>query len=134
MPMGKAEITIDRSADEVWGRIGNFADASWVPGMERFETDGDIRTTWIGGREIKQRLLAHDDETRSYTYVLASEVRLPDGELAKAVEATISVDPEGPTSSRVTWAYETDGDSVSETHRVFYGGLLAQVKDTIESA
>ena len=34
MGEASAEITIDRPADEVWAKLGNFGDLLWMPGIE----------------------------------------------------------------------------------------------------
>jgi len=131
MAKGAAEVVIDRPADEVWARVGNFADPSWIPTVDWSEVDGDLRTTRERGHESQQRLVAHDDEARTLSYVLASEVRLPDGQLAK-VSATISVTPEGPSSSRMSWGYDTGPDDTHGQIGDFYGSILATLKQTLE--
>jgi hypothetical protein len=132
MAKGEVETTIAKSADEVWAYVGDVADVSWIPKATSAVVEGDIRTVQIGGRETKQRILNHDDEARTYSYVLANEIILDNGEKAKAVEATITVVPVDDTSSRLIWGWDAEGDSVSETHAVFYGGIIEKVKGDLE--
>jgi hypothetical protein len=134
MAKGEVETTIARSAEEVWARVGDYGDVSWIPNATSATVDGDIRTVQIGGRETKQRLLNYDEEGRTYSYVLANEIILDNGEKAKGVAATITVVPDGPSQSRLIWGWDAEGDEVSATHATFYGGIIAQVKADLEGS
>ena len=48
MGEARAEITINRSADDVWATVGNFGDVTWMPGVETSELDGDDRVVRHG--------------------------------------------------------------------------------------
>ena len=55
MANGKAEISIDRSPDDVWKLVRDFGGlADWMPGIESCTVDGDVRTIGMMGIEIKE--------------------------------------------------------------------------------
>jgi len=127
------EVTIDKPADEVWAVIGDFGNVSWIPNTKSVQLDGDIRTFQLGDRIVKHRLVRHDDAARSYTYALAD---VPEsGNAVQAVEATISVVPNGPSASTVSWTSDTEGRSgTSQTLGAFFRGILDQLKNQLERA
>ena len=125
MGEARAEITIDRSADDVWAKIGNFGDLMWMPGIESCELDGDDRILGMFGMRIVERQLARDDEGRSLTYGIV------DGDMKPEVHrATITVMPAG-SGSFVTWDVETD-DAMVEVMQGAYSGALAALKEQLE--
>jgi hypothetical protein len=127
-PMGeaRAEITIDRPADEVWAKLGNFGDLSWMPGIETCELDGDDRILGMFGMRIVERQLARDDENRTYTYGIV------EGDMKPEVHrATVTVMPAG-SGSFVTWDVETD-DNMVEVMQGAYSGALAALKEQLEA-
>jgi len=132
MAKGEVETTIAKSADEVWAYVGDVADVSWIPNAHSAVVEGDIRTVQMGERETKQRILNHDDEGRTYSYVLANEILLDDGRKAPAVASTITVAPVDDSSSRLIWAWDAEGDAVSSMHATFYGGIIEKVKGDLE--
>jgi hypothetical protein len=69
-------IVLDHSADAVWSFIRSFGDYAWA-GVESEtiiedgkagDQVGAVRRVRIGDRVIRQRLLAHSDIDRCYTY------------------------------------------------------------------
>lgn len=126
MGEARAEITIDRSADEVWAKVGNFGELTWMPGIETCELDGDDRILGMFGMRIVERQFARDDEARTLTYGIV------DGDMKPEVHrATITVMPAG-SGAFVTWDVETD-DAMVEVMQGAYGGALAALKDQLES-
>ena len=126
MGEGRAEITIDRPADDVWAKIGNFGDLMWMPGIESCELDGDDRILGMFGMRIVERQLARDEEGRSLTYGIV------DGDMKPEVHrATITVMPAG-SGSFVTWDVETD-DAMVEVMQGAYTGALTALKEQLES-
>jgi carbon monoxide dehydrogenase subunit G len=126
MGEARAEITIDRPADEVWAKLGNFGDLSWMPGIETCELDGDDRILGMFGMRIVERQLARDDENRTYTYGIV------EGDMKPEVHrATVTVMPAG-SGSFVTWDVETDDDMV-EVMQGAYTGALAALKEQLEA-
>ena len=126
MGEARAEITIDRSADDVWAKIGNFGDLMWMPGIESCELDGDDRILGMFGMRIVERQLARDEEGRSLTYGIV------DGDMKPEVHrGTIKVMPAG-SGSFVTWDVETD-DNMVEVMEGAYAGALAALKEKLEA-
>ena len=125
MGEGRAEITIDRPADDVWEVVGNFGDLSWMPGIDSCELDGDDRVLGMFGMRVVEHLYARDDEERSLTYGIV------DGDMKPEVhEATITVTPQG-DASHVTWDVTTD-DAMVEVMKGAYQGALDGLKSQLE--
>jgi hypothetical protein len=125
MGEARAEITIDRPADDVWAVIGNFGELTWMPGVETCELDGDDRILGMFGMRIVERQLARDDEERTLTYGIV------DGDMKPEVHrATIKVMPAG-SGSFVTWDVETD-DNMVEVMQGAYTGALGALKEQLE--
>jgi len=125
MGEARAEITIDRPADDVWAVIGNFGELSWMPGVETCELEGDDRILGMFGMRIVERQLARDDEERTLTYGIV------DGDMKPEVHrATITVMPAG-SGSFVTWDVETD-DNMVEVMQGAYTGALGALKEQLE--
>jgi hypothetical protein len=125
MGEARAEITIDRPADDVWAVIGNFGELTWMPGVETCELDGDDRILGMFGMRIVERQLARDEEGRTLTYGIV------DGDMKPEVHrATITVMPAG-SGSFVTWDVETD-DNMVEVMQGAYSGALGALKEQLE--
>jgi mxaD protein len=126
MGEARAEITIDRPADDVWEKVGNFGDLLWMPGIESCELEGDDRVLGMFGMRIVERLYARDEEARALTYGIV------EGDMKPEVHrATITVMPAG-SGSFVTWDVETD-DAMVEVMQGAYTGALAALKEQLES-
>ena len=125
MGEARAEITINRPADDVWAKIGDFGEMAWMPGVETCERDGDDRIIGMFGMRIVERQLRRDDEGRTLTYGIV------DGDMKPEVhEATITVMPAG-SGSFVTWDVTTD-DAMVEVMQGAYSGALAALKEQME--
>ena len=79
MALSYASTVIDASADAVWARIRDFNGlADWYPEViatseiedgKSGDQVGAIRSFTLGdGTHLREKLLAHSDEARSYTY------------------------------------------------------------------
>lgn len=68
----KEELQLSQSADTVWKVIGSFGGlGDWHPAIEKLELEenGKLRRLYLaGGGLIVERLEAHDDKARSYSY------------------------------------------------------------------
>jgi len=129
MAEGKAEVSIDRSPDDVWKLLREFGGlADWMPGIESCAVDGDVRTLQTMGIEIKEQLRDLDDDKRRISY---SVVESPMGNLESHL-ATISVDPDG-GGSYVTWAVEVVPDDLLALFLPVYGGSVVELKKQLES-
>ena len=125
MGEARAEITIDRPADDVWAVIGNFGELTWMPGVETCELQGDERILGMFGMRVVERQFSRDDEARTLTYGIV------DGDVKPEVHrATITVMPAG-SGSFVTWDVETD-DAMVEVMQGAYTGALAALKEQLE--
>ena len=129
MVMARAEVLIDRTADEIWARIRDFGDVSWIPNTESSRLDGDIRTVQMKGVDFDetQRLLHHDDATRSYSYRLTSNIDFESifgpGNKFTGLQGSIALEPCGASSCRVTYDVETDEFLVGVVNREYQGAL-----------
>ncbi len=129
MANGKAEVSIDRSPDDVWKVLREFGElADWMPGIESCTVDGDVRTIGTMGIEIKEQMRTRDDNARTLAY---SVVESPMGNL-ESHTATISVAPEG-NGSHVTWAVDVTPDELLGVFLPVYEGSVVELKKKLES-
>ena len=90
MAAGAVDVTVGATPDEVWAKVGDFGGvAEFFPGIESFRLEGDERVIGMFGMEIRERLLARDDEARTLTYSVVAGVPI------ESHTATISVQPDG---------------------------------------
>jgi carbon monoxide dehydrogenase subunit G len=119
MGKARAEIDIDRPADEVWAVAGDFGGiGNWMPGIESCAVDGDDRVLKMGGMEIIERLERRDEERRELVYGIVGGVPVINH------KATVTVTPEG-KRSHVTWDVDTDDEMVDMMHQVYQQSLQA---------
>jgi hypothetical protein len=98
-----AEVYLTVSAARVWQVVGSFADAAWIPGTARCELEdravyGTRRITTENGVVIRERLLSHDENARTFTYTIV-EAPMP----LEDYESRVQVDENG-EGSRVRWS------------------------------
>ena len=119
MGKARAEIDIDRPADDVWAVVGDFGGiATWMPGLESCHVDGDDRVLKMGGMEIIERLERRDEESREIIYGIVGGVPVINH------KATITVTPEG-SGSHVTWDVDVDDEMLDLMHQVYQQSLQA---------
>jgi carbon monoxide dehydrogenase subunit G len=129
MAEGKAEVTIDRSPDDVWKLLREFGGLeTWMPGVETCTVDGDVRTIGLMGIEIKEQLRNLDDAARTISY---SVVESPMSNLESHL-ATISVAPEG-SGAHLTWAVAVTPDDLLALFLPVYEGSVVEIKKKLES-
>jgi carbon monoxide dehydrogenase subunit G len=127
MASGTSEIDIDRSADDVWKVVGDFAGlAAWMPGIEKCTLNGDVRTIEMSGLEIGEKLVARDDAQRMLSYSIVSGPAPVDNH-----QATITVTPRG-AGSHVTWEVEVAPDGMLEMFSGIYQQSLDALKAHVE--
>lgn len=88
---------LEHSPADVWALIRDFANYAWagVTGEAIIEDGrpgdavGAVRSVRTGERHIRQRLLAHSDIERSYTYEFAGPIPFP----VQNYRATLRVTP-----------------------------------------
>jgi mxaD protein len=129
MASGKAEVSINRSPDDVWKVVREFGTLDeWMPGIDKCSLDGDVRTLDTMGIQIKEQLRNLDDAGRRVTY---SVIDSPMGNL-ESHEATIAVDPEG-SGSHLTWSVEVSPDELLGIFLPVYEGSVVALKEKFES-
>jgi len=122
MGQARAEIDIDRPADEIWAVVGDFGGiGAWMPGIESCVLDGDDRVIKMMGMEITERLERRDDEQRELVYAIVGGIPVINH------EATITVIPQGSTS-HVTWDVDVD-DNMTDMMCQVYRQSLQALKD-----
>jgi carbon monoxide dehydrogenase subunit G len=124
MAAGAVDVTIAASPDEVWQKVGDFAGAGdFFPGMESFRMEGDVRVIGMFGMEIREKLLARDEDSRVLSYSVVGGVPID------SHTATISVEPDG-GGSKVTWAYDVTPDEMAPIFGDTYKGALASLENS----
>ena len=124
MAAGAVDVSIAATPDEVWAKVGDFAGVGdFFPGIESFRVEGDDRIIGMFGMEIRERLLARDEESRCITYSVV------DGVPIESHTATISVEPEG-DGSKVIWAYDVSPDEMAPIFGDTYKAALASLENT----
>ena len=122
MAEGAVDVTVQAAPDEVWKKVGDFGGiGDFFPGIDSFRLEGDDRVIGMFGMEIRERLMARDNEARVLTYSVV------DGVPIESHKATITVEPEG-EGSKVTWAYEVTPDEMAPIFGDTYKGALAAVE------
>ena len=119
MAAGAVDVTIAATPDEVWAKVGDFGGIDVLfPGLESFRLEGDDRIIGMFGMEIREKLLARDEERRVLTYSVVGGVPID------SHTATISVEPDG-AGSKVIWAYNVTPDEMAPIFGDTYKAALA---------
>ncbi len=119
MGKARAEIDIDRPADEVWAVAGDFGGiATWMPGIESCVVDGDDRVLKTMGMEIIERLERRDEDGLRLVYAIVGGVPVANH------KATITVVPQG-EQSHVTWDVDVDDEMTDLMHQMYQQSLQA---------
>jgi hypothetical protein len=125
----RAELVIDKPADEVWARVRDFGDISWIPNAEKATFDGTTRRVsreaW--DFELQQRLTNFDEENHTLSYELAEPLDFsvffgPD-HMVNTITGTLAIAPQGDSSSYVTWDIETEDYMIEGTHAEYQASL-----------
>jgi hypothetical protein len=136
MATAHASIDISRPANEVWQLIGGFGSLpDWLPYIPKSELKegGRIRYLWNpDGDPIIERLLAFDEDVRSYSYaILQAPFPVTD------YVSTLRVVDKGDWASRVEWsgtfkpAGVTDHEASKLFEKIYEDGLKA-LEETLE--
>ena len=125
---------IAQPAERVWAEVRAFGSiALWVAGvsdcvLENGDGLGAVRVVSLGGRQVRERLLAIDEAGRRLTYAVLP----PHGLAASEVISTIVVGSIDAARARVTWFSEADLDSAAPalTDRIegFFAASLANLE------
>jgi hypothetical protein len=127
MTVAYYSTVFDQPADEVWDVIRDFGNYTvWVDEVDETmieddkpgETVGAVRRVRIGERRIRQRLLAHSDIDRTYSYEFCDA----DSSVPAGYRATLRVTPvvDGDRSFVEWWAsFDSDPDEKLRWTRQF---------------
>jgi mxaD protein len=122
MAAGAVDVSVAAAPDEVWKKVGDFGGiAEFFPGIDSFRLEGDDRVIGMFGMEIRERLLARDEEGRVLTYSVVEGVPVD------SHTATISVQAEG-DGSKVIWAYDVSPDEMAPIFGDTYKAALAAIE------
>jgi len=124
MAEGQVEIEVAASPDAVWAKVGDFAGVgAMFPALEGIRLEGDDRVLTMFGMDIRERLVARDDDARSLTYAIV------DGVPVEHHQATVSVAASG-DGSVVTWAVEATPDEMLPIFTDTYGNALKALAES----
>jgi hypothetical protein len=124
----RREEIINRSADDVWGRIKDPADhPSWFVGMATATVEGDIRTITTGsGLPLPEKIVTVDGILRRFQYSVTSP-------FFKFHLGTIDVFDLGDGRSLVCYSTDCDPDAMALIIGGAAGGALKELKRQMES-
>lgn len=119
MSEAKVVKTINAPADAVWGQLGNFAGVKVGGAVESVSYEGEgvgmTRTIVMGGGPIIERLEAHDDTARTFTYAIVND----DGPLPFSnYSATVLVSDNGDGTTTVDWTGTFEPRGVPEDQAI----------------
>jgi hypothetical protein len=139
MEKRRAETVIAKSADEIWARVGDFGDISWIPNVEEWTFDGESRriTRKAWDFVLVQHLDNYDAANHTYTYSLPAplsfESLIGPGKIVNTLTGTLAVTPKGADESVVTWDIETE-DFLIDGVQAEYQNALEVLKAELEGA
>lgn len=126
MPFAYYSTVFGVPAAAVWDRIRDFGDYDWAgTGYDAILEDGrpgdavgSVRAVSTGGGLIRQRLLAHCDRDRSYTYCFVGDPPHPVRDYQATLRVTPVVDGEG---AFIEWwaTFEPDADDAAAPADLF---------------
>ncbi len=126
MAEGAAEVEVAATPEAAWALVGPFDElASWMPGIEGLEMEGDVRVLTVGPMKVRERLLSVDDEAMTTSYSVIEGIPV------EHHKATITVTPSG-SGSKITWAYECQPDEMIKLFAGTYQGALDAAKAKLE--
>lgn len=124
------QIEIDAPVEDTWSVVGDAgAIATWVPALASSELDGDLRrATLADGSSSVERIIAHSDVNRSYSYEIVEAPLALEGYVS-----TLKVVDLG-DRSRVLWSarFEAD-DALRDAVSGMYADGLATLARHLES-
>ena len=122
MTQGAVDVALDAAPDAVWAKVGDFGGVGeFFPGIESFRLEGDDRVIGMFGLEIRERLVAREDASRTLSYSVVEGVPL------ESHTATITVEAQG-HGSKVTWAYDVEPAEMAPIFGDTYKGALAALE------
>jgi Polyketide cyclase / dehydrase and lipid transport len=116
---------IDQTADTVWAAIRDFGDYTWagvtgtcIENGQSGDAIGGIRRFELNGITARQRLLAHSDRDRAYTYAFCESAPIP----LRDYVATIRITPvtDGNRAFVEWWATFDCAEDEIDQRKTFY--------------
>ena len=119
--MAEAKVVkqISAPADAVWAQLSDFSSIKPGGPVETVSYEGEgvgmVRTIGMGGGSVVERLEAHDDASRTFTYAIINE----DGPLPFSnYSATVSITDNGDGTSTVDWTGTFEPRGVEEQQAI----------------
>jgi len=110
----RADVHIDRTAEDVWNVVGDIGGLSrWMPGLEGSFLAGDERVCELpdGSGRLVEKVLLRDDAKRRYEYTIV------EGPMTfEYHRAAMWVEPDG-TGSKFIWEMTIEPDAAAEPMR-----------------
>ena len=121
------EIRINRSADDVWQRVGDAAALhTWFPGILSCQVDGTNRVIVLGsGMPMPEEILVNDSRQRRFQYRITAPI-------FKHHRGTIDVIALGDRESLVVYSTEADPRTMALTIAGGTAGALEELKRQME--
>ena len=95
----EVSIEVACSPEEAWAAAGDPANVGWFPPVAAAEVRDGVRyVAMVDGRNLVEKIVSHDDTTRSYAYSVVEGTSV---KLNRHI-ATISVEESG-DGSRIVW-------------------------------
>lgn len=140
MALAYYSTVLPTTADVVWDRIRDFGSYEWAgTGYHAILEDrrtgdsvGSVRAVQTAGALLRQRLLAHSDRERFYSYCFVGGSPYP----VRDYEATLRVTPvvDG-DQAFVEWSARFDTDGADADHwTTFFRSSFAGWLDSLRSA
>ncbi len=119
MSEAKVVKTINASADAVWAQLGDFAGIKAGGGIESVSYEGEgvgmTRTIVMANGPVVERLEAHDDAARTFTYAIIND----DGPLPFSnYSATVIISDNGDGTSTVDWTGTFEPRGIAEDQAI----------------
>jgi hypothetical protein len=124
------EVTkdINVSAPTAWEVIRTGRDVNlWFSAIDTCQRDGDVRfCTMAGGGDLEENILSINDDTMTFTYEIVKHP-MPVG----IISSVMAVKALSPTSCKIRWSTEIDGDgpAVEDTVQKLEGLYLQGIID-----
>jgi len=120
------EVVVGAPPDLVWAKVGDFGGIEDLfPTLESFRVEGDDRFIGMFGLEIREHLIARDDQAHSITYSVAEGVPI------ESHRATITVCPHD-DGALVRWAFVVEPDSMMPIFADTYKTALRALQEHFE--
>jgi carbon monoxide dehydrogenase subunit G len=131
MGLGRAEISIGVSPEDVWAVVSDFGGIDkWMPGVESCRLEGEDRVLGMLGMEVVEKLYNSDASKRELVYGIVGGSVPVDSHRATITVARV---PEtGGGGSRVVWEVEVEPEDMVPVMEQVYGQSLEALRHHLE--